>query len=126
MDFHNRRQRYERDMEEYTGPERRQAAWHLSKKVPVAFLLALIFQGVALLKWAYEKEKDIALSVATNVEQSKRIDDLEKRERDSAKLTERMVRLETLIEVTNRSVARIEDTINNSSNNQEKYYNRRK
>jgi hypothetical protein len=106
--------------DKYIGPERRTEAWHLSKKVPVAFLLVLIFQGVALLKWAYEKERDIDQGSILNIEQNKRIDDIEKRERDNAKLVERMVRLETLVEVTNRSISRIEDSLTNNSqyNNQ--------
>ena len=90
-------------MTKYTGDERRSHAepWHLDRKVTLALILAIIFQAGAVIYAAGQITRD--------VEDSKnRITKLESEQAKANALSERVVRVETLVEGVKSTVDRIE------------------
>lgn len=96
---------------EYSGKERRRQAWHLDKRIPIIFFLTLIMEASAFIWWAAEINILSKRNSDELLAQSKRMDAFEQRERDSSKLTERIVRVETMVEGMVRVVNRIDDSL---------------
>lgn len=98
-------------MTNYEGTERRTQAWHLDKKVPIVIMLMLIGQGGMFIWWASELNGIVKDNMKVNIEQGKRMDAFEQRERDNVKLSERVVRVETIVENILHTVNRIDESI---------------
>jgi len=98
-------------MTNYEGTERRRTAWHLDRKVPIAFLFLLIIEAGAFVWWAAELNSLARENSRTNIEQASRMDAFEARERDNGKLVERIVRVETIMENVLHTVNKIDDSI---------------
>lgn len=97
--------------EHYEGPERRRQAWHLDKKVPITIIVALVIQTGSMIWQASAlnsavKENSSGLAAAT-----KRIAEIELREREGNKLVERVVRVETMLENVQHTVNRIDNAL---------------
>lgn len=95
--------------EPYTGVEHRRQAWHLNRGVPLTLIAALIIQTIALVVWAVRLEGRVEKTETTAAESRQRLIEMETRERESNKLTERVVRVETMLESVQRTVNRIDD-----------------
>ena len=95
----------------YEGQERRTQAWHLSRTVPITLIIALIAQTIALIIWAVRLEGRVDQTEISGIESRKLLNDMEIRERDGGKLSERVVRVETILESVQRTVNRIEATM---------------
>jgi len=104
-------------MTNYEGTERRRTAWHLDRKVPIAFLFLLILEAGAFVWWAAELNSLARANAKTNQEQAARLDAFESRERDNGKLVERIVRVETIMESVLRTVNKIDDSMQYSKRN---------
>lgn len=93
---------------EYTGEERRRQAWHLDKKVPLAFFFMLLAQAGTTVWWAAEVNGAVKEHAKSMVEMSRRVAEIESREREGNKLVERVVRVETMLENVQHTVNRID------------------
>lgn len=97
------------DKQQYNGPERRSQAWHLDKKVPIVFFFMLLSQFGATIWWAGEINGATKENTKSSIELIKRVSEIEARERDSNKLVERVVRVETMLENVQHTVNRIDN-----------------
>lgn len=76
-----------------TDPEDGQESWHLDKKVPIAFIIAIAVQTGGFIYWVGST--------------STRIDVLERAMLSSAPQAERVVRIETKVEALKDSLTEI-------------------
>lgn len=97
--------------EQYTGPERRTQAWHLDKKVPVVLFIFLLGQAGSTIYWAAELNSAVKEQAKLQTETARRLSELETRERESGKLVERVVRVETMLENVQHTVNRIDNAL---------------
>ena len=100
-------------MSRYEGQNRRSNEWHLDKKVPIVILFMIAAQVITSVWWAAEMTAFSRANYAKNVEQEKRLEIIESRERESFKVGERLVRLEVITENTNVVVRRLESYLDN-------------
>lgn len=91
--------------------ERRQQAWHLDKRVPIALFAMLFMQTGAAVWWASEINSASREQAKLLLSLSQRLSEVESRERDATKLVERVVRVETIVENVQRTVNRIDSAI---------------
>lgn len=97
--------------ENYDGPERRRQAWHLDKKVPVVLFIFLLGQAGSTIYWAAELNSAVKEQAKSQTETSRRLSEIESRERESSKLVERVVRVETMLENVQHTVNRIDNAL---------------
>lgn len=92
----------------YDGPERRQQAWHLDKKVPITIVTALIIQTLALVWQASALNSAVKQNTDSIAETTKRVSDMEVRERETGKM---MAKVETMLENLQHTVYRIDNAL---------------
>ena len=96
-------------MKDYEGTERRRTAWHLDRRVTLAFIFTLFMQTGAIGWWASELSHANRENTKNIIEMTKRLGDIETRERDNGKIIERVVRVEAILENVQRTVIRIDE-----------------
>lgn len=92
----------------YNGPERRQQAWHLDKKVPITIVTALVVQTLALVWQASALNSAVKENADNLTETIKRVSDMETRERETGKM---MAKVETMLENLQHTVYRIDNAL---------------
>lgn len=95
----------------YTGPERREGSWHLDKKVTITLILLLLGQIGSTIWWAADLSHATKENSKATIAISNRIAEIESRERESSKLVERMVRVETMLENLQSTANRIDNAV---------------
>jgi len=80
-----------------TRKRRSEDSWHLDKRVPIAVIIALLIQAASIIWWASRVESRLAV--------------VERYQHDNSQLSERVVRLEVLLERVDRTISRVERKI---------------
>lgn len=95
----------------YEGDERRRQAWHLDRRVPIAIFIVLLGQMLSGVWYASEINSAVKKNTQDTAILTRTIADIQQRERESVKLVERVVRVETIVENVLRTVNKIDDTL---------------
>jgi hypothetical protein len=92
-------------IKDYEGDERRQKAhWSLDKRVPITIIATLLLQTGGIIYGAAKMRSDVD-------ETQRRISALEGKEEKNSVLSERVVRVEAMVEGVKNTVDRIERKI---------------
>ena len=97
--------------DKYEGDERRRQAWHLDRRVPIAILIVLLGQMLTGVWYASEMNSAVKKNTEDTATLTQTITEIQQRERESGKLVERVVRVETIMENVLHTVNKIDDAL---------------
>lgn len=97
--------------DEYEGDERRRQAWHLDRRVPIAIFIVLLGQMLSGVWYASEMNAAVKKNTEDTAVLTRTITEIQQRERESGKLVERVVRVETIMENVLHTVNKIDDAL---------------